>query len=97
MRNAISMLFYICGGLACIAAGLYGVYLSFSVVFSVFPSWMAYLSLLFFPFVYGIAPFYAGLALGLDFIFVSYLGLIPGGILIWIGTFIEGKNNNGYI
>ena len=38
MRNAISMLFYICGGLACIAAGLYGVYLSFSVVFSVFPS-----------------------------------------------------------
>ncbi len=92
MRNAISMLFYICGGLACIAAGLYGVYLSFSVVFSVFPSWMAYLSLLFFPFVYGIAPFYAGLAFGdWTLFFVSYLGLIPGGILIWIGTFIEGK------
>ena len=90
MRKTLSMIFYISGGLAIVAAGLYGTYLSFLVVFAVFPAWFAYLSLLFFPFVYGIAPIYAGIAFGdWTLFFVSYFGLIPGGILIWFGSLIS--------
>ena len=91
MRNILSMIFFVAGGLSIAAAGLYGMFLSFQVVFGVFPPWFAYLSILFFPFVYGIAPFYAGLAYGDWTLFlVSYLGIIPGGILIWIGSIISG-------
>jgi|TARA_B110000971_G_C19857265_1_gene429962 hypothetical protein len=92
MRNALSMIFFVSGGLAVAAAGLYGVYLSFSIVFSVFPAWFAYLSLMFFPFVYGIAPLYSGFALGDWTLFlVSYLGIVPGAIMIWLGTIIKGE------
>ena len=90
MRKILSMIFFIAGGLSIAAAGLYGCFLSFQVVFSVFPAWFAYLSFLFFPFVYGIAPFYAGLAYGdWTLFFISYLGVIPGGILFYLGSIIS--------
>jgi|TARA_B110000444_G_scaffold188706_1_gene178050 hypothetical protein len=91
MRNALSMIFFIAGGLAIAAASLYGVYLSFSIVFDVFPAWFAYLSFMFFPVVYGVAPLYSGFALGDWTLFlVSYLGVLPGVFLFWIGNIIKG-------
>ena len=45
----------------------------------IFPAWFAYLSFMFFPVVYGVAPFYSGFALGDWTLFlVSYLGVLPG-------------------
>jgi|TARA_B110001452_G_scaffold149204_1_gene124203 hypothetical protein len=92
MKNTISMIFFIAGGLAVAAASFFGVYLSFSVVFDVFPAWFAYLSLIFFPMVYGIAPFYSGFALGdWNLFLINYLGVLPGALIIWIGTIIKGE------
>ena len=68
MRNALSMIFFIAGGLAIAAASLYGVYLSFSIVFDVFPAWFAYLSFMFFPVVWSGTILFWICAWRLDFI-----------------------------
>ena len=52
MRNLLSWLFYLPGGILIASAVIYSVILSFEIVFSVFPAWAAYLSFVFFPFVY---------------------------------------------
>ena len=51
MRNLLSWLFYIPGGVLVGSAMLYSVFLSFKIVFSVFPAWAAYLSFIFFPII----------------------------------------------
>jgi hypothetical protein len=92
MRNLLSWLFYLPGGILIGSAVIYSVVLSFEIVFSVFPAWAAYLSFIFFPAVYGIAPFYAGFAMGdWTLLILSYVGWIPGGILIFIGNKISGE------
>ena len=74
MRNLLSWLFYLPGGILIGSAVIYSVVLSFEIVFSVFPAWAAYLSFIFFPAVYGIAPFYAGFAMGdWTLLILSYL------------------------
>jgi len=41
--------------------------------------------------VYGIAPFYAGFALGdWTLLIISYVGWLPGAFLIYIGNKISG-------
>ncbi len=91
MKNLMSWLFYIPGGILIGSTMLYSVFLSFQIVFSVFPAWAAYLSFIFFPMVYGIAPFYAGFALGdWTLLIISYVGWLPGAFLIYIGNKISG-------
>ena len=90
MKNLMSWLFYIPGGLLIGSTMLYSVFLSFQIVFSVFQAWAAYLSFIFFAMVYGIAPFYAGFALGdWTLLVVSYVGWLPGAFLIYIGNKIS--------
>ena len=92
MRKIVGTFFFILAGITGIGAGLYGTYLSFQVVFAVFPDWFAYLSFFLLPFVYGIAPLYAGFALGdWTLLFVSYLAMIPVGIFAWLGMIISGE------
>ena len=92
MRYLLSLLFYLPGGILLASAVIYSVILSFEIVFSVFPAWAAYLSFVFFPFVYGIAPFDAAFAMGdWTLLILSYVGWIPGGILIFIGNKIAGE------
>ena len=63
-------------------AGLYGLMLCFSIVQQVFGTFVAFLSLVFLPFLLGLAPWYALFANG-DFIplLVVYGGGIPAGVL----------------
>ena len=90
MRNLLSWLFYIPGGILFGSAVLYSIFLSFKIIFMVFPAWAAYLSFVFFPFVYSIAPFYSGFAMGdWTLLLISYLGWIPGAIFFAIGSKIS--------
>ena len=90
MRKILSWLFFIPGGVLFASAVIYSIFLSFEIIFAVFPGWFAYLSLLFFPFVYTIAPFYSGFAMGdWTLLLISYLGWIPGAIFFAIGSKIS--------
>ena len=90
MRNLLAWLFYIPGGILFSGAVLYSIVLSFKIVFAVLPAWAAYLSFIFFPMVYGLIPFYSGFVMGdWTLLLVSYLGWIPGGILVAIGSKIS--------
>tara|TARA_B100000886_G_C20313268_1_gene444781 strand:+ start:86 stop:364 length:279 start_codon:yes stop_codon:yes gene_type:complete len=92
MKKIVGTFFYILAGITGLGAGLYGTYLSFQIVFSIFPDWFAYLSFFLFPFVYAIAPFYAAFALGDWTLFiVSYLAMVPVVILAWLGSVISGE------
>tara|TARA_Y100000591_G_C21591858_1_gene573567 strand:- start:325 stop:603 length:279 start_codon:yes stop_codon:yes gene_type:complete len=92
MKKIVGTFFYILAGITGLGAGIYGTYLSFQMVFSIFPDWFAYLSFIFFPVVYAIAPFYAGFALGDWTLFVvSYLAMVPVIILGWLGSVISGE------
>jgi hypothetical protein len=92
MRNLFAWLFYIPGGIIFGGAMLYSTYLSFIIVFDVLPTWAAYISFIFFPFVYGMAPFYAGFVMSdWTLLLISYLGWIPGAILFAIGSKISGE------
>jgi len=92
MRKVLSWLFYIPGGILMASAILYSIVLSFKIIFAVFPGWFAYLSLIFFPFVYTVAPFYSGFAMGdWTLLLISYLGWIPGAILLGIGSKISDE------
>jgi hypothetical protein len=90
MRKIISWLFYIPGGVLLASSVLYSIFLSFEIIFTILPAWFAYLSIIFFPFVYTIAPFYSGFAMGdWTLLLISYLGWIPGAILLGIGSKIS--------
>jgi len=90
MRKIISWLFYIPGGVLLASSVLYSIFLSFEIIFAILPGWFAYLSLIFFPFVYTIAPFYSGFAMGdWTLLLISYLGWIPGAILLGVGSKIS--------
>ena len=92
MRNLIAWIFYIPGVIIFGSAMLYSAYLSFQIVFSVLPAWAAYLSFIFFPVVYGVAPFYSAFAMGdWTLLLLSYLGWIPGAILFVVGNKIAGN------
>ena len=92
MKKILGTFFYILAGIIGLGAGLYGTYLSFQIVFSIFPDWFAYLSFFLFPFVYAIAPFSAAFALGDWTLFiVSYLVMIPVAILAWLGSVISDE------
>tara|TARA_Y100000816_G_C25686239_1_gene363218 strand:- start:27 stop:293 length:267 start_codon:yes stop_codon:yes gene_type:complete len=70
------------GGLLFAFAGLYGMVLCFGLVADVFGNAVAFISLIFFPVLLGIAPWYALLANG-DFVplLVTYGGGIPAFVL----------------
>ena len=78
------------GVIMIVSASIYGFILCFSIVESVLGSVWAYISLIFAPFVLGIAPWYALFSYG-DYVplLVTYGGIIPGGAMFFIAEKFE--------
>lgn len=80
----------VCGVIMAISASIYGFILCFSIVENVLGSVWAYVSLIFAPFVLGIAPWYALFSYG-DYVplLVTYGGIIPGVVMFFIAEKFE--------
>ncbi|MDC0425678.1 hypothetical protein OAL80_02220 [Pelagibacteraceae bacterium] len=90
MRKVLSYLFFTAGFIPTIGLMFYGIFLSFEIVANIFPTWFVYLSFIFFPFVYSIAPFYDLFVNGnWTLILINYGGIIPAGLGFWIGNLIN--------
>ena len=80
----------IVGGILFFIAGLYGTFLCFWIVQSVFGTIIAFLSLIFFPVLLGVAPWYALFAFG-DYIplLIVYGGGIPAFLCFYFAETLD--------
>lgn len=87
----MGMIFKAPGFLIWLVAGLWGLWICASIVYSIGGSILVIFSLLLAPFLLGLAPWYAGLALGDWYpLMLVYGGGFAGMILFGIGSAIDG-------
>lgn len=90
MRKVLAYMFYAAGVIPTIFLIGCAFYFSFDLVSSVFPEWLVYLSILFFPLLFSIAPFYDLFANGnWTLLLLNYGCWIPAAVGIWIGSAIN--------
>ena len=86
----MSKIFYTLGGITVFGTGLWGLFLSIAIVSKALGTIGVIIGIFLFPVLIGFAPWYALLANG-DWLplIVCYGGMIPGGILMLIGSKLE--------
>lgn len=93
IRNVIGGLFTVLGHILWVIFGLWGLYISFTIVEIVFDSQTAFFSLLFIPVLYIVAPLYALFEWGSLFpLFIGYGGGILAITCMHIGEWIIGED-----
>ena len=79
------------GYLIWLVCGLWGTFICFGIIQEAFGTILAVIGLFIFPALMGLAPFYAGFALGDWFpLMLVYGGSIGGLVLVGIGGAIDG-------
>jgi hypothetical protein len=90
MKKALAYLFYAAGIIASIFLVVWAISLNKIVLASVFPEWFVYLSFIFFPVVFAVAPLYEFFTNGnWIIIIVNYGFWVPGASGVWIGNQIN--------
>ena len=97
MFKFLSIIFWIIGIAFWLIGGIYGFFLSFTLLNDI-SSILAVIGLVFFPALYGVMPFYDLLANGsFELLLVNYGSLIAGGLFSFVGQWLSDKHEDSMI